>query len=80
MTFARQGNDSRAAATAFPAGRSPTRFFRVLGDALFWTFHPWSPFSVYALGRSGWDGGYDGAALRSAGRRAGPRGARSTSG
>jgi hypothetical protein len=47
MTFARQGNDSRRSDNGLPGGALAYAFFRVLGDALFWTFHPWSPFSVY---------------------------------
>ena len=70
MTFARQGNDSRRS-DSLPGGALAYAFFRVLGDALFWTFHPWSPFSVYAS-TGGWDGGYE--ARRYAPRRAaGPR-------
>jgi len=70
MTFARQGNDSRRS-DGLPGGALAYAFFRVLGDALFWTFHPWSPFSVYSA--SGWGGGgYE--ARRFAPRRAeGPR-------
>jgi hypothetical protein len=47
MAFARQGNDSRRS-DGLPGGALAYAFFRVLGDALFWTFHPWSPFSVYS--------------------------------
>jgi hypothetical protein len=47
MTFARQGNDSRDRG-GLPGGALAYAFLRVVGDALFWTFHPWSPFSVYA--------------------------------
>ncbi len=54
MAFARQGNDSRRS-NDLPGGELAYAFFRVLGDALFWTFHPWSPFSVYG---GGWDAGY----------------------
>jgi hypothetical protein len=69
MTFARQGNDSRRS-DDLPGGALAYAFFRVLGDALFWTFHPWSPFSVYSAS-GGW-GGYQ--ARRFAPRRpAGPR-------
>ncbi len=57
MTFARQGNDSRRS-DSLPGGALAYAFFRVLGDALFWTFHPWSPFSVYAS-TGGWDRGYE---------------------
>jgi hypothetical protein len=68
MAFARQGNDSRRSGD-LPGGALAYAFFRVLGDALFWTFHPWSPFSVYSAG--GWEAGYGG---RYAPRRAaGPR-------
>jgi hypothetical protein len=55
MTFARQGNDSRRS-DDLPGGALAYAFFRVLGDALFWTFHPWSPFYVY---ESSWGAGYD---------------------
>ncbi|MDP8999737.1 MAG: hypothetical protein M3O46_06470, partial [Myxococcota bacterium] len=46
MTLARQGNDSRRS-DGLPGGALAYAFLRVVGDALFWTFHPWSPFSVY---------------------------------
>jgi hypothetical protein len=46
MTFAKQGNDSRRN-DSLPGGALAYAFLRVVGDALFWTFHPWSPFSVY---------------------------------
>ena len=46
LTFARQGNDNRRG-NDLPGGELAYALFRVLGDALFWTFHPWSPFSVY---------------------------------
>jgi hypothetical protein len=54
LTFARQGNnnDSRRS-DGLPGGAIAYAFLRVLGDALFWTFHPWSPFSVY-YGPVGW--------------------------
>jgi hypothetical protein len=58
MTFARQGNDSRRSDN-LPGGALAYAFMRVLGDALFWTFHPWSPFGVYA-GAGAWDSGYGG--------------------
>jgi hypothetical protein len=61
LTFARQGNDDRRG-NDLPGGAIAYAFFRVLADSLFWTFHPWSPFSVYAVGGA-WDG-----------RAAGPRG------
>lgn len=47
MAFARQGNDSRRNDNAFPGGALAYGLMRVVSDALFWTFHPWSPFSVY---------------------------------
>src|SRR5579883_419466 len=54
MTFARQqGNDSRRNDNGLPGGALAYAFLRVVGDALFWTFHPWSPFSVYYA--PGWD-------------------------
>jgi hypothetical protein len=55
LTFARQGNDDSRRGNDLPGGAIAYAFFRVLADALFWTFHPWSPFSVYAAG-GGWDG------------------------
>jgi hypothetical protein len=49
MTFARQGNDSNSRRDdGLPGGALAYAFLRVVGDALFWTFHPWSPFSMYA--------------------------------
>ena len=47
MTLARQGNDSRRNDGGVPGGALAYAFLRIVGDALFWTFHPWSPFSVY---------------------------------
>ncbi len=47
MTLARQGNDSRRNDGGLPIGALGYGLLRVVGDALFWTFHPWSPFSVY---------------------------------
>lgn len=53
VTFARQGNDSNSRSRGgLPGGAFAYAFFRIVGDALFWTFHPWSPFSVYSSG--GW--------------------------
>ncbi|HEX4445585.1 MAG TPA: hypothetical protein VH044_02570, partial [Polyangiaceae bacterium] len=74
MAFARQGNDSRRSNDGLPGGAMAYAFLRVLGDALFWTFHPWSPFSVYGYSgyNAGWGGGQE--AQRYAPRRAqGPR-------
>ncbi len=59
MTFARQGgNDSRRDSDGLPGGAMAYAFLRVVSDALFWTFHPWSPFSVYGGYSSGWNNGY----------------------
>lgn len=57
MTFARQGgdSDSRRNSDGLPGGALAYALLRVLSDALFWTFHPWSPFSVYAYS-DGWGG------------------------
>jgi len=58
MTFARQSdNDDRRQSDI--GGGLAFVFFRVLADALFWTFHPWSPF---AYGYAGYD--YDEAPVR----------------
>jgi hypothetical protein len=59
MAFARQGNDSRRNDDGLPGGAMAYAFLRVVGDALFWTFHPWSPFSVYGAYPGyapGWNG------------------------
>jgi hypothetical protein len=47
MTFARQGDNDRRSGEGL-GGALGYAFLRVVGDALFWTFHPWSPFSVYS--------------------------------
>lgn len=48
MTFAQQGGDSRSRDRGgLPGGALGYVFLRIIGDALFWTFHPFSPFSVY---------------------------------
>ncbi len=58
MTFARQGNDSSSRRDGLPGGALAYGFLRVVGDALFWTFHPWSPFAVgYGGMGAGWGGG-----------------------
>jgi hypothetical protein len=73
MTFARQGNDSRRS-DDLPGGALAYAFFRVIGDALFWTFHPWSPFSVYGGYGAGWrDDAWGHEARRYAPRRNEPR-------
>ncbi len=66
-TFARQGGDSRRDSGGLPGGELAYGLLRVLGDAFFWTFHPWSPFSVYYSS----DG--DGWGARRAARSRGPR-------
>jgi hypothetical protein len=59
MTVAQQNSDSRDRRGGLPGGAIAYMFLRVLGDALFWTFHPWSPFSVYNAGYGyGWDDGH----------------------
>src|SRR5262249_30546973 len=51
LTFARSGGGDRdrGGGVGFELGYV---FFRILGDALFWTFHPFSPLSYYAYERS----------------------------
>jgi hypothetical protein len=66
LAFARQGNDSRRS-NDLPGGELAYAFFRVLGDALFWTFHPWSPFSMYGVQR--WDAQAPGPGYASARRQ-----------
>jgi hypothetical protein len=56
MTVARQGNDSSSRRDGLPGGALAYAFLRVVGDALFWTFHPWSPFAV-GYGGMGWGSG-----------------------
>jgi hypothetical protein len=68
MTFARQGNDNNSRRNeGLPGGALAYAFFRVIGDALFWTFHPWSPFSVY-YGSGMWQPAYAGGGAYSARR------------
>jgi hypothetical protein len=61
MTFARQGNNDSRRGGGLPGGMLAYGFFRILADALFWTFHPWSPFSYgygYGPGAAmGWGAG-----------------------
>jgi hypothetical protein len=64
MAFANQNNDSRRSDRGLPGGELAYVFLRVLGDALFWTFHPWSPFS-YGYGY-GYDQGYGAAPVQRA--------------
>jgi hypothetical protein len=56
MTFARQGNDSSSRRDGLPGGALAYGFLRLVGDALFWTFNPWSPFAV-GYGGVGWGAG-----------------------
>jgi hypothetical protein len=57
MTFARQGSDSNSRDRGgLPGGALVFAFLRVVGDALFWTFHPWSPFS-FAYAPMAWNAG-----------------------
>ena len=51
LTFARQGN-SNSRESSVPSALGYV-FFRVLADALFWTFHPFSPIAIGAQNR--WD-------------------------
>jgi hypothetical protein len=44
--LASRGNDRREGGDSL--GGLGYALWRVLSDALFWTFHPWSPFSVYS--------------------------------
>jgi hypothetical protein len=39
-----RSNDSRS--SSFPGSGLLAGFFRVFADALFWTFHPWSPLAI----------------------------------
>lgn len=48
-----QDSDSRG----LPGGNALLIFFRVLADAIFWTFHPFSPFAYRAYGYGGSFGG-----------------------
>lgn len=69
MTFAQQGGDSRSRDRGgFPGGALFYVFFRIIGDALFWTFHPFSPFSVY-YASPGWGAPAFGGAYREPRRR-----------
>jgi hypothetical protein len=54
--FARQGNDSRNDRGGLPGGALAFGLLRVIGDALFWTFHPWSPFAIGYAAPVGWAG------------------------
>ncbi len=57
LTLARQGGSDRD--NGFPGGQVAAVLFRVLLDALFWTFHPFSPLAVEPYGQAGY--GYSGA-------------------
>lgn len=54
MTFAQQNGDSRDRRDGLPGGALVYGLLRVVGDALFWTFHPWSPFAVGMGYGGGW--------------------------
>ena len=58
LTLARQGN-SNSRDDGLPGGALGYVVVRVLGDALFWTFHPFSPLAVSGGwgGQSAWDRG-----------------------
>jgi hypothetical protein len=73
MAFARQGNDSRRSDNELPGGAFAYAFMRFVSDALFWTFHPWSPFSVYG---GGWGSPYYESGYGYAPRRRAPQGPR----
>ena len=75
MAFANQNSDSRDRGRGgLPGGALAYVFLRVLGDALFWTFHPWSPFAVGYYSGGAWGDPY-GARARPEPRRrdAGPK-------
>ena len=57
MAFARQGNDSRRN-DQLPGGAIGYAFLRIVSDALFWTFHPWSPVSMYGYSGYGYADGW----------------------
>ncbi len=60
LTFAQKPGDSRARGRGgLPGGALAYGLLRVLSDALFWTFHPWSPFSVYNTYDYGYGSAYD---------------------
>jgi hypothetical protein len=52
---ANSNNNNRSRGGALP-GELIYVVLRVLGDALFWTFHPFSPISVRPYGSYGWQG------------------------
>ncbi|MCL2449217.1 MAG: hypothetical protein FWD17_09740 [Polyangiaceae bacterium] len=76
MAFARQGNDSRRSDSELPGGAFAYAFMRFVSDALFWTFHPWSPFSVYGGYAGGWGDSYYEPGYAYAQRRRAPQGPR----
>ena len=54
LTFARSGSDDRRGRGGFAGGEIAYVLLRVLGDALFWTFHPFSPLGYgYGYERGG---------------------------
>jgi hypothetical protein len=58
LTLARQNDSGSRDRGGLPGGALAYGFLRVVGDALFWTFHPWSPFSMVA-GPGAWGRGTD---------------------
>jgi hypothetical protein len=65
LTVAQQ-NDRDDRRGGIPGGAVFGMFFRVIADALFWTFHPWSPF---AYGYYDYGYGYDDGIARAPARR-----------
>jgi hypothetical protein len=63
LMFAQNSGDSRDRRGGGAAGQIGLVLLRVIGDALFWTFHPWSPFSMYNTGY-GLNDGYAGRPVR----------------
>ncbi len=70
MMFARQGDDRDRRSGSGGMSGIGFALFRVLGDALFWTFHPFSPFAVGGYGYGGYEG--TGARRNGAGSWSGP--------
>jgi hypothetical protein len=68
LMFARSDNDSGSSRRGIGGGELLAGLFRVLADALFWTFHPFSPLAVGTFG-AGWGGGNVGRPVRPAEER-----------
>ncbi len=73
LTLARQGNSSSSRDEGLPGGALGYVVLRVLADALFWTFHPFSPLAVAG---GGWGGGWSEDARGGWGSARAPRRAR----